>query len=97
MKKIIAVLLVFMVFSSGAAFALDEAERKEASGPEIILDVLVLRPGGIVATAAGTGFFIVALPFTLPTGSVKLAARKLIIDPFVFTFMRPVGFDTADY
>jgi len=98
MKKVIAILLAFMVFSaSGAAFAVEDVDKKEASGPEMILDILVLRPVGIAATAVGTGFFIISLPFSLPTGSVKLAARKLVADPFVFTFMRPVGFDTADY
>lgn len=97
MKKVMVLLLVFMIFSSSMAFAVDEANRREASGPEMILDVLVLRPCGIAATVVGTGFFIIALPFTAPTGSVKHAAQKLVVDPFVFTFMRPVGFDTADY
>lgn len=97
MKKFMAVLLVLMVFSSGTAFALDEIERREPSAPEMVLDLFVLRPGGIVATVAGTGIFVVALPFTLPTGSVGVSARKLIADPFAFTFMRPLGYDTADY
>jgi len=97
MKKYIAVLLVVMVFSSGTVFALEELERTEPSAPEMVLDLIILRPAGIAATAAGAGIFIVALPFTLPTGSVGVSARKLVADPFAFTFMRPLGYDTANY
>lgn len=97
MKKMITALLIFMTFAGGAAFAADSLDRKEPSAAEITFDVFILRPIGIAATAAGTGIFIVALPFSLPTGSVKLTARKLVGGPFEFTFMRPLGYDTANY
>lgn len=38
------------------------------------LDLIVTRPAGLVATVVGTTLFVIALPFTLPTGSVGESA-----------------------
>lgn len=64
---------------------------EEPSGEGMVVDLLVLRPFGIVATALGTAVFIASLPFTLPTGSVKQAAKKLVAEPAKYTFARPLG------
>jgi len=56
-----------------------------------MFDVLITRPLGIVATALGATVFVVGLPFTIPTGSVGVSAKKLIGEPLGFTFRRPVG------
>ena len=66
-------------------------EAREPSGEAIVFDVVLARPLGLVTLVAGTAIFIVGLPFTLPTGSVGVSAKKLIADPFRFTFTRPVG------
>jgi hypothetical protein len=57
----------------------------------MMIDLVVLRPFGLVATALGTAVFIASLPFTLPTLSVKQAAKKLIVEPAKYTFARPLG------
>jgi hypothetical protein len=90
MKRITATLLVvFIVISfSVPAFALDQ----EA---EITADVLLVRPVSLVATVLGTALFMVALPFSIPSGSVGSTAQALIAEPFKYTFMRPVG-DTSE-
>jgi len=64
---------------------------EDASAEAIIVDGLVLRPGGIVATVVGTAVFVVTLPFSLLTRSVDRAAQKLIVDPARYTFVRPLG------
>ena len=67
------------------------ARTEDRSAEDIILDGLLLRPGGIVATVVGTAVFVVTLPFSIPTRSVEKAAQKLIVDPAKYTFVRPLG------
>ncbi|MBI5469072.1 MAG: hypothetical protein HY891_08070 [Deltaproteobacteria bacterium] len=89
MKKIAAVffLAVFLAVSTASP----AAQKQKPSGEAIVFDLVLGRPLGLVTIVAGTAIFIVGLPFTLPTGSVCVAAEKLIADPFRFTFIRPVG------
>lgn len=92
MKKTIAAVLVIVMLSgvSSAARAANETTNPP-SAEEMALDVILVRPLGIVSLAAGTVFFIVSLPFTLPSRSVGVAARRLVAEPFKFTFTRPIG------
>ncbi len=53
-----------------------------------VVDLLVARPLGIVAGIAGSGIFVVSLPFTIPAGGVRDAADMLILQPFQFSFTR---------
>lgn len=55
------------------------------------LDLLLVRPLGLVSTVAGTGVFILSLPFTWLGGNVDDAARVLVADPGKYTFVRPLG------
>ena len=67
------------------------ARTEDVSAEEIIVDGLLLRPGGLVATVVGTAVFVVTLPFSIPTKSVDKAAQRLIVDPVRYTFVRPLG------
>ncbi len=58
---------------------------------DMVLDVVVMRPLGLVATVVGTVLTVVALPFTIPSGSVESSARELILRPADYTFRRPLG------
>jgi hypothetical protein len=51
-------------------------------------DLLVARPGGLVATVLGTAVFVVGLPFTLINGSTEQAAQQLVVKPANYTFSR---------
>ena len=68
-----------------------QAPEKTPSAAAMSADLLLVRPLGLVSTVAGTGIFILSLPFTLISGSVGTAADKLVADPAVFTFDRPLG------
>lgn len=69
-----------------------ETEPRQTASPEaIIVDTLVARPAGMVATVVGTAAFIVALPFSLITRDVPDVAEKLIVTPARYTFTRPLG------
>lgn len=87
MKKtamIAFIAVLFLVSASGIAQAFDR-------DIEIVADVLIVRPVGIVATVIGAAAFIVALPFSLPSGSVHETGRVLVAEPFKYTFARPIG------
>lgn len=65
-------------------------------GSDMAVDLVLVRPLGIVATVIGTAGFIIALPFTVPSGSVEETAREWIGAPLEYTFNRPLGnFDTC--
>ena len=67
------------------------AEEDEPSAEAITLDVVLIRPVGILSLAAGTGIFVISSPFAIITGSTKTAAKKLVVEPYKFTFERPLG------
>ena len=52
---------------------------------------VVVRPLGLAATVIGGAVFIVTSPFSLLGGNVKPAYDYLVVDPFKFTFKRPLG------
>ena len=57
----------------------------------VVADVLVARPACLVATVAGSAFFVVALPFAAISKSTKKTADALVVKPAKATFTRPVG------
>jgi len=68
-------------------------ERGTESGDDaaVILDLVVLRPVGFVATAGGIVVFIVSLPISVPTLSVGKAFNALVTTPAHYTFVRELG------
>jgi hypothetical protein len=86
-KTAIAWLVVCaLIVSTVPAFA---GEPKD--GMEIVADVLIVRPAGIVSVVFGTAMYVVSLPFAIPSGSVGRAGKLLVADPFNYTFCRPLG------
>ncbi|NDP48490.1 MAG: hypothetical protein GZ085_08905 [Sulfuriferula multivorans] len=57
----------------------------------MVVDAVVMRPLGLAAMLVGTVLTVVALPFTIPSGSVESSARELIVKPAAYTFTRPLG------
>ena len=88
---LVAVLFLWATSLVHAAEDSYTVRTEDVSAEEIIVDGLLLRPGGIVATVLGTAVFVVILPFSIPTKSVDKAAQKLIVDPARYTFVRPLG------
>jgi hypothetical protein len=52
------------------------------------IDLLLARPLGVAAGILGTAIFVIALPFTIPSGGVDDAANMFIVQPFQFSFVR---------
>jgi hypothetical protein len=71
--------------------AQDYFEAREPGGGAMIYDLVVLRPVGIVATAAGSVAWLISLPFSALGDNVDQATDKLIKTPGKFTFVRPIG------
>jgi hypothetical protein len=92
MKRTIIFLMVsFLVLSfTGALFAKDES-MADLSVPEIVGDVLWVRPIGLVQTAFGAMSFVISLPVTIPLKKMDEAKEFLITYPFYYYFKRPLG------
>ncbi|UCD87260.1 MAG: hypothetical protein JSV01_05745 [Desulfobacterales bacterium] len=89
---VLVMVVVFVCTTPGfSALAWDARVQDEASAESMIADFLLLRPLGIAATGVGSVFFVVSLPFSAPTGSLKTAFDKLVAEPASFTFARPLG------
>ena len=66
-------------------------EEHQPPGDLILVDVLLLRPLGIVACGLGLAGSVVALPFTAMTDSGPQVAKGLLVKPFDYTFKRKLG------
>ena len=91
-SRLIASLLMLVVMS--AARAGDTVTGDQAT--DMVVDAVVMRPLGLVATVLGAALTVVALPFTIPSGSVEQSAQAFIVRPAEYTFKRPLG-DFSDY
>lgn len=81
---------------AGLVMAPVRAEENYDNGPApsaeaMAVDLVLIRPASLVATAVGTVFFVVALPFSIMGGNTDDAARNLVLKPAKTTFVRPLG------
>jgi len=82
--------LALVVTPLSAAAQPDESVTGDRAA-DMVLDAVVMRPLGLVATVLGAALTVVALPFTIPSGSVEASAHELIVRPAEYTFKRPLG------
>ncbi len=82
--------LIFTAFSP-SAFAQGVETDDEANAGEIVFDVMLIRPFGLLATTIGSLAFLVALPFSAMTGQTEAVYEKMVVAPAEFTFTRPIG------
>ncbi len=73
------------------AFAQPEFKKEKAGAEEMVADLLVARPLGLVSLVVGSAFFVVSLPFSVAGGNVDAASEKLVKEPAHFLFSRPLG------
>jgi hypothetical protein len=73
-------------------FAQEEDFRAaEISGGTVMLDLIILRPLGVIAQIGGLALCAVALPVGGIMGNSEQVAEKLIVEPAKFTWGRPLG------
>jgi len=87
LKIITIACLLFALLSVNVSAAIPE-ERPGAFA--MVIDVPI-RVVGLGLALIGSAFFVVALPFALTSGSTGDAWDVLVIEPFEFTFTRPLG------
>lgn len=67
------------------------AQTAAPSGSDMFVDLVVTRPLGLLGIVLGSAAFVVALPFTIPSGNVARSAEELVKKPILYTFKRPLG------
>ncbi|MEE8574148.1 MAG: hypothetical protein V3T30_01945 [Thermodesulfobacteriota bacterium] len=94
MKKLLAITLALMIVlaSSSVSMAEEYYTNKETTNAQLLLDIGVMRPLGLVATTLGLGFLLISLPFTAPTKTANKVSERLVVAPYKYTFERPVGY-----
>ena len=84
-------LALALVAMPAGASAQQEDTISGDKATDMAVDVVLMRPLGLFATVLGAALTVVALPFTIPSGSVESSARELILKPAEYTFKRPLG------
>jgi len=82
--------LVFIPFTT-SALAQSKALTDEIGAGAMAVDLVLVRPVGIVSVVLGSAVFLVALPFSVLGGNTGETANKLVAEPVKFTFKRPLG------
>ena len=69
----------------------DMSVKQKPSGDSMLFDLLVLRPLGIATCVIGIAASIASAPFNLGNPDSSHVGKRLIEEPFEFTFLRPLG------
>ena len=80
-------LLAPLAASADDGAVIDNAPTAEA----MTFDLFIMRPLGLVGTVRGTAVYIVALPVNILTLNLADPARRLILEPAKYTFVRDLG------
>lgn len=87
-----AVAVAALAFCAAAPASDDPLEPDTApTAEQMALDLIIVRPLSLVGTLLGTAVFIVALPINVLTLNFSDPARRLILEPAKYTFVRPLG------
>lgn len=90
-KKVFGLFAAMIVGLSIISGCASDPNRQEPTGGEMAADALLVRPATLTYSAVGLAAWVVTLPFTLPSGDADDAAREWWVEPFAYTFDRPLG------
>ena len=95
-KRLLVSCLVALALATTplSSFAIhDEINKnRDPADPGVMLvDLVLARPAGLVATIAGSVIFVVALPFSLLGDNTDETWESLVVSPAQYTFKRPIG------
>jgi hypothetical protein len=90
-----AVLVALLLLCPAAGLAADETDNRQPPLAEnrslALLDLLFVRPVGILVTAAGLVGYVLWSPVSLSTDTAPDAWDTLVQRPADYTFQRPLG------
>lgn len=86
-----ALMLGMAAMPASAEELLDDQINQRPSAMAMMGDALLARPLLLAGTLAGTGLFVVTLPFSALGGNVKEAADTLVVGLAKSTFTRCLG------
>jgi hypothetical protein len=74
---------------NGFVLAQDEPAG-DLSTPEVVADLLWVRPLGFMNIGLGAMFYVISLPVTMPLNKADEAKEFLITYPYDYYFKRPL-------
>jgi hypothetical protein len=91
MKRLITFLMVFVFVLSfnGLLLAKDEPAG-DLSTPEVVGDLLWVKPLGFMNIGLGAMFYVISLPVTMPLNKADEAKEFLITYPYYYYIKRPL-------
>ena len=88
--RILALCLVGLCIIQSSVWAETKPVDERPSAAMVIVDVMPMRVIGVAGTLLGSALFLVTFPFTAFSGPNE-ALYALVVDPFRYTFVRPLG------
>ncbi|WDN88115.1 hypothetical protein BuS5_01083 [Desulfosarcina sp. BuS5] len=88
---VIGALIIVLTSSTSIAENQHSTSLDDGNAAAMIADFIFVRPLGNVAIATGAAFFTISMPFSALGGNFKQSVRKLVVEPFKFTWIRPLG------
>jgi hypothetical protein len=91
MKRMVTLLMTFsLVFSFSTLLLAKDDSSGDLSAPEVVGDVLWVRPLGFMQMALGATAFVISLPVTIPLRKTDEAKEFLITHPYYYFVKRPL-------
>lgn len=91
-RALVVVVMALGLGLAGPAAAIDDyADPGTPSAAAMGVDMILVRPVSLAATAVGAGLFVVSLPFSLLGMNPGDAGNRLVVEPGKYTFVRPLG------
>lgn len=85
-------LVVTLFFCSTLLLPASSAFAEKSPDPgAMLMDIVLARPGGLIATILGTAVFVVSSPFAALGGNAEESWQTLVVTPASYTFQRPLG------
>jgi hypothetical protein len=91
-KRIIVLLcaIAIILLPVASSFASEDIED-DFTTEKMAVDLVAIRPLGIVSTIFGFTLYVVSLPFSIPGGNTSAVWETAVVTPATFTFDRPLG------
>jgi hypothetical protein len=91
MKRMVTLLMTFsLVFFFSTLLSAKDDSSGDLSAPEVVGDVLWVRPLGFMQMALGATAFVISLPVTVPLRKTDEAKEFLITYPYYYFVKRPL-------